>query len=93
MPRMIFCISYRYVFKQDNWRGSGAWCRGDAGSDGDKCRSYLRSGTLGDILVLFATFAWAITAIITRKYLKELPAQVITFYRFLLAGIIFFVYL
>lgn len=53
----------------------------------------LRFGTFGDILVLFATFAWATTAIITRKYLKELPAQIVAFYRFLFAGIVFFVYL
>ncbi|MGB9721982.1 MAG: DMT family transporter [bacterium] len=53
----------------------------------------LKFGTIGDLLVLFATFAWATTAITTRKYLKDLPAQVIAFYRFLLAGIIFFVYL
>ncbi|MEO0129991.1 MAG: DMT family transporter [candidate division WOR-3 bacterium] len=53
----------------------------------------LRFGTLGDILVLLATFAWATTAITTRKYLRELPAQVIAFYRFIFAGIIFFVYL
>ncbi len=53
----------------------------------------LRFGTLGEILVLMATFAWATTAITTRKYLKELPAQVIAFYRFLFAGIIFIIYL
>ncbi len=53
----------------------------------------LKFGTFGDLLVLLATFAWATTAITTRKYLKEFPAQVIAFYRFLFAGIIFFVYL
>uniref|UniRef100_A0A7V3RG95 DMT family transporter n=1 Tax=candidate division WOR-3 bacterium TaxID=2052148 RepID=A0A7V3RG95_UNCW3 len=53
----------------------------------------LNLGTFGDLLVLLATFAWATTAITTRKYLKELPAQVIAFYRFLFAGIIFFLYL
>ncbi|MEO0216587.1 MAG: DMT family transporter [candidate division WOR-3 bacterium] len=53
----------------------------------------LRFGTFGDLLVLSATFAWATTAITTRKYLRELPAQVIAFYRFLFAGILFFVYL
>ncbi len=53
----------------------------------------LRFATFGDLLVLFATFAWATTAITTRKYLRELPAHVIAFYRFLFAGILFFVYL
>ncbi|MCX7995395.1 MAG: DMT family transporter [candidate division WOR-3 bacterium] len=53
----------------------------------------LKFGSFGDLLVLFATFAWATTAITTRKYLKELPAHVIAFYRFLFAGIVFFGYL
>ncbi|MEO0165549.1 MAG: DMT family transporter [candidate division WOR-3 bacterium] len=53
----------------------------------------LKFGTFGDLLVLSATFAWATTAITTRKYLKDLPAQVIAFYRFLFAGVGFFLYL
>lgn len=53
----------------------------------------LKFGTIGDLYVLLATIAWATTAITTRKYLKELPAQVIAFYRFLFAGILFFAYL
>ncbi|MEO0155811.1 MAG: DMT family transporter [candidate division WOR-3 bacterium] len=53
----------------------------------------MKLGTFGTPFELFATFAWATTAITTRKYLRELPAQVIAFYRFLFAGIIFFVYL
>jgi drug/metabolite transporter (DMT)-like permease len=52
----------------------------------------LRFGTLGDIYVLCATVAWAMTAIIARKYLKPLDAGVIAFYRFLFAGIIFVSY-
>lgn len=53
----------------------------------------LRLGTFGDFLVLMATLAWATTAITTRRYLKQLPAQVIAFYRFLFAGLIFFIYI
>lgn len=53
----------------------------------------LKFGTIGDLYVFLATIAWATTAITTRKYLKELPAQVIAFYRFLFAGILFFAYL
>lgn len=50
-------------------------------------------GTVGDLYVLIATFAWATTAIVARKYLRELPAGVIAFYRFLFAGIIFILYM
>lgn len=53
----------------------------------------LKFGTSGDLYVLMATIAWATTAITTRKYLKEIPAGVIAFYRFLFAGIIFFIYM
>lgn len=53
----------------------------------------LKFGSVEDLLVLMATFAWATTAITTRKYLRDMPAQVIAFYRFLFAGIIFIVYL
>ncbi len=52
----------------------------------------LQFGTTGDLYVLLATVAWATTAIVARRYLRELPAVVIAFYRFLFAGIIFVSY-
>jgi len=53
----------------------------------------IKLGTAGDIYVLLATVAWATTAIVMRKYLRELNAGVITFYRFSIASVIFVVYL
>lgn len=53
----------------------------------------LTLGTIGDVLVLSATIAWATAAIAMRKYLKEMNAGVVTFYRFLFASLIFIVYL
>jgi len=53
----------------------------------------LKFGTLGDLLVLSATIAWATTAIAMKKYLRNINAGVITFYRFLIASIIFTAYL
>ena len=53
----------------------------------------IKLGTLGDIYVLLATVAWATTAIVTRKYLRELNAGVVTFYRYLIASVIFVIYL
>ncbi len=53
----------------------------------------IKLGTAGDIYVLLATVAWATTAIVMRKYLRELDAGVITFYRFSIASVIFVVYL
>jgi len=53
----------------------------------------IKLGTAGDIYVLLATVAWATTAIVMRKYLRELDAGVITFYRFSIASVIFIVYL
>lgn len=50
-------------------------------------------GTFGDLIVLSATIAWATTAIAMRKYLKDMDAGVVTFYRFLLASIFFVMYL
>ena len=50
-------------------------------------------GTLGDLFVVSATIAWATTAIAMRKYLKDMNAGVITFYRFLFASIFFVIYL
>ena len=53
----------------------------------------MKLGTAGDIYVLLATVAWATTAIVMRKYLRELDAGVITFYRYSIASVIFIVYL
>ncbi len=53
----------------------------------------LRFGTIGDLYVLFATIAWATTAIVARRYLKYLDAALIAFYRFLFATIIFVGYM
>lgn len=50
-------------------------------------------GTIGDLFVLSATIAWATTAIVMRKYLKNMNAGVITFYRFLFASLFFVTYL
>lgn len=50
-------------------------------------------GTIGDLYVLLATIAWATTAIVAKKYLKKLHAGIISFYRFLFAGIIFILYM
>lgn len=55
--------------------------------------SILKFGTIGDLFVLLATIAWATTAIVTRRYLKELNSGVLTFYRFLIASTIFTSYL
>ena len=55
--------------------------------------SMTKLGTVGDIYVLLATVAWATTAIVTRKYLRELNAGVVTFYRYLIASVIFVIYL
>ena len=53
----------------------------------------LKLGTYGDFLVLLATVAWATTAIAMRKYLKDMNAGVVVFYRFLIASLVFAVYL
>jgi len=53
----------------------------------------LRIGTVGDLLVVGATLSWATTGLVARKYLKNMNAGVITFYRFLIAAIFFSVYL
>lgn len=52
----------------------------------------LKFGTFGDIIVVFATIAWATTAIAARKYLKDMNAGVMVFYRFLIAGIVLTTY-
>ena len=53
----------------------------------------LKFGSMGDLFVLFATVAWATTTIAARKYLREVNAGVITFYRFLVASVFFTFYL
>jgi len=55
--------------------------------------SMIKLCTVGDIYVLLAAAAWATTAILTRKYLRELNAGVVTFYRYLIASVIFVIYL
>lgn len=55
--------------------------------------SAARFGTIGDVYVLLATVAWATTTIVMRKYLRELDAGVVTFYRYLVASTVFIVYL
>lgn len=53
----------------------------------------LRFGSIGDVLVLCATVAWASTAVVMRKYLTGLHAGLITFYRFGIATIVFSIFL
>ena len=53
----------------------------------------VRLGTTGDVYVLLATIAWATTTIVVRKYLRELDAGIVTFYRYLVASAVFVVYL
>jgi len=55
--------------------------------------SNMKFGTFGDIYVLLATVAWSTTAIVMRKYLIQLNAGVVTFYRYTVASAIFVVYL
>jgi drug/metabolite transporter (DMT)-like permease len=50
-------------------------------------------GTLGDLIVLSATIAWATSAIVMKKYLIAMSAGVITFYRFFFPALIFTMYL
>jgi drug/metabolite transporter (DMT)-like permease len=52
-----------------------------------------RFGTIGDLIVLSATIAWATSAIVMKKYLTAMNAGVITFYRFFFAALIFAMYL
>ncbi len=53
----------------------------------------LRFGTLGDLIVLAATIAWATSAIVMKKYLTTMDAGLITFYRFFFPALIFAAYL
>jgi len=55
--------------------------------------STARLGTVGDAYVLLATIAWATTSIVMRKYLRQLDAGVLTFYRYLVASAVFIGYL
>jgi len=55
--------------------------------------SMLRLGSVYDLVVLSATIAWATTGIVMRKYLKQMNAGVVTFYRFFIASIVFVIYL
>lgn len=52
----------------------------------------LKLGTSGDLIVLSATVAWATTAVAMRKYLRDMNAGVVAFYRFTMAAVIFIVY-
>ena len=55
--------------------------------------SMLRLGSFYDLFVLSATVAWATTGIVMRKYLKDMNAGVVTFYRFFISSIVFVIYL
>jgi drug/metabolite transporter (DMT)-like permease len=55
--------------------------------------SALKFGTLGDLIVLSATIAWATSAIVMKKYLTAINSGVITFYRFFFPALIFTIYL
>ena len=55
--------------------------------------SMLRLGTVYDLLVLSATIAWATASVVMRKYLKDMNAGVVTFYRFLISSIVLVTYL
>jgi drug/metabolite transporter (DMT)-like permease len=50
-------------------------------------------GTIGDLIVLCATIAWATSAIVMKKYLTKMDAGVITFYRFFFGALVFITYL
>jgi drug/metabolite transporter (DMT)-like permease len=55
--------------------------------------SALKLGSPGDLLVLVATFVWATTAVVMRKYLRDLNAGVLVFYRFLTGTVAFAAYI
>jgi drug/metabolite transporter (DMT)-like permease len=50
-------------------------------------------GTIGDLIILTATVAWATGSIVMKRYLSTLNPGVITFYRFVIAAVFFTVYL
>ena len=53
----------------------------------------LRFGTIGDLIVLSATVAWATASIVMKKYINAMDAGIITFYRFIFASFVFALYL
>jgi drug/metabolite transporter (DMT)-like permease len=53
----------------------------------------LQFGTLGDLIVLSATVAWATASIVMKKYINAMDAGIITFYRFIVASLFFTAYL
>jgi drug/metabolite transporter (DMT)-like permease len=53
----------------------------------------LRFGTIGDLIVLSATVAWATASIVMKKYINTMDAGIITFYRFIFASLFFITYL
>jgi drug/metabolite transporter (DMT)-like permease len=53
----------------------------------------LRFGTIGDLIVLSATIAWATASIVMKKYINTMNAGIITFYRFIFASLFFALYL
>ncbi len=53
----------------------------------------VKLGTVDDLIVLLATIAWATAGIAARKHLTKINAGTITFYRFLIASVVFSVYL
>jgi len=53
----------------------------------------VKLGTFGDLIVLIATLGWATAGIAARKHLTEMNAGVVTFYRFLIASVVFITYL
>jgi drug/metabolite transporter (DMT)-like permease len=53
----------------------------------------LQFGTLGDLIVLSATIAWATASIVMKKYINNLDAGLITFFRFIVAAVFFIIYL
>ncbi len=48
----------------------------------------LQFGTWGDLLVLLVTFAWAMAAIVAKKYLKDINPGTLVFYRYSIASIV-----
>ncbi|MBU0497057.1 MAG: DMT family transporter, partial [Candidatus Thermoplasmatota archaeon] len=45
--------------------------------------------SMGDMIVLIATITWASAAIVMRRYLRDISTGILTFYRFLLAAVLF----
>jgi drug/metabolite transporter (DMT)-like permease len=53
----------------------------------------LHFGTIGDLIVLSATIAWATGSIVMKRYINSMNAGIITFYRFIFAAFFFIIYL